>query len=119
MELLHEGVRKYLMELGVTRYDIQGETAENIYETMYLKDFDKPDKEEFLLKVVEKQNEYLMDLLRDKRNKLLLESDWTQNGDVILNNKQDWETYRQALRDLPSNAIPTSEDMSDLFPSKP
>jgi hypothetical protein len=43
--------------------------------------------------------------LREKRNQLLSESDWTQMPDVNLPNKADWDTYRQALRDLPSNVV--------------
>ena len=45
-----------------------------------------------------------MNQLRDKRNELLAESDWTQSRDVTLSNDADWKTYRQALRDLPSTA---------------
>lgn len=72
-----------------------------------------------------------MNYLREVRNKLLAESDWTQNRDVTLSNDADWKTYRQALRDLPSTAssefanqtiTATSApvDMSSItFPSKP
>ena len=41
-----------------------------------------------------------MNQLRDKRNELLAESDWTQSRDVTLSNDADWKTYRQALRDM-------------------
>ena len=44
-----------------------------------------------------------MKKLREKRNILLAESDWTQSRDVTLSNDADWKTYRQALRDLPAN----------------
>lgn len=37
---------------------------------------------------------------RETRNRLLLESDWTQMPDVTLSNKQAWADYRQALRDI-------------------
>ena len=42
--------------------------------------------------------------LREIRDKLLAESDWTQNRDVTLSNDADWKKYRQALSDLPSTA---------------
>ena len=45
-----------------------------------------------------------MKKLRNKRNELLAECDWTQSRDVTLSNDADWKTYRQALRDLPSTA---------------
>ena len=63
--------------------------------------------------------------LRRQRNKLLSESDWTQNRDVTLANDSAWATYRQALRDLPSNSTPTLDsglqlDMSSVtWPTKP
>ena len=43
--------------------------------------------------------------LREKRNRLLQDSDWTQYADSPLSDKQkaEWKTYRQALRDLPKN----------------
>lgn len=44
--------------------------------------------------------------IRNKRNALLKESDWTQYPDSPLNaeQKQAWANYRQALRDIPSQA---------------
>ena len=38
--------------------------------------------------------------LRNERNRLLTECDWTQNRDVTLSNDADWKTYRQSLRDI-------------------
>jgi hypothetical protein len=35
-----------------------------------------------------------------KRNKLLLQSDWTQLGDIPAATKEKWTAYRQALRDI-------------------
>ena len=69
--------------------------------------------------------------LREMRDNLLAESDWTQSRDVTLSNDADWKKYRQALRDLPSTAssefanqviTATSApvDMSSItFPTKP
>ena len=56
--------------------------------------------------------------IRDKRNELLAESDWTQNPDISFTaeQKQAWNTYRQALRDIPSQSgFPTDV----VFPQKP
>ena len=43
--------------------------------------------------------------MRDQRNSLLAQSDWTQIADSPLSDskKQEWATYRQALRDFPSD----------------
>ena len=64
-----------------------------------------------------------MRLLRVERDRLLAECDWMANSDVTL--ADNWKTYRQALRDLPSGASPKlsadgSLDMSSVtFPTKP
>src|SRR5210317_2258192 len=46
----------------------------------------------------------ILDIVRDLRNSLLQESDWTQMPDSPLSDskKAEWATYRQTLRDLPS-----------------
>ena len=54
--------------------------------------------------------------VRGQRNRLLVESDWTQNRDVELSNDADWKTYRQSLRDLPAN---TSDWSNPTWPTKP
>ena len=54
--------------------------------------------------------------VRNLRNSLLIESDWTQNRDVVLSNDTDWKTYRQALRDLPAN---TTDWTNPPWPTKP
>ena len=47
-----------------------------------------------------------MDELRIIRNVKLTETDWSQLGDVPVGIKTTYESYRQALRDLPSSANP-------------
>ena len=44
--------------------------------------------------------------LRTERNTKLSETDWTQSPDSPLDKeaKSEWATYRQSLRDLPSNS---------------
>ena len=54
--------------------------------------------------------------VRGNRNRLLAESDWTQNRDVVLSNDAEWKTYRQALRDLPAN---TTDWTNPPWPTKP
>ena len=39
---------------------------------------------------------------REERNKRLVETDWMACSDVTMSN--DWKTYRQALRDLPTHS---------------
>ena len=42
--------------------------------------------------------------VRQSRNQKLADSDWTQGKDIPDNVSNLWATYRQALRDLPSQA---------------
>ena len=62
-----------------------------------------------------------MNVLRTERNRLLTESDWTQMPDTSLSEEQktQWQTYRQSLRDL-TNGITTYEQARDIeYPEKP
>jgi len=60
-----------------------------------------------------------MKKLREQRDSLLAETDWTQNRDVTLTNDADWKTYRQALRDI-TTQTPTDDALSNItFPTKP
>ena len=56
--------------------------------------------------------------LKDQRNVLLSASDWTQSPDSPLTDakKQEWATYRQSLRDLPSD---TTDPANPTWPTKP
>ena len=60
-------------------------------------------------------------LLRDERNQLLLESDWTQGIDSPLDSskKTEWQTYRQSLRDVTSGISSVSDVENITWPTKP
>ena len=64
---------------------------------------------------LEIQEEDKIKLFRSVRNRLLLESDWTQLSDSTVN-KELWATYRQELRDL-TNYSGNIEDV--VFPENP
>ena len=59
-------------------------------------------------------------LIREKRNRLLTECDWTQLPDTALSSsrRQAWQSYRQALRDLPDDLTQTNIDQL-IWPSAP
>ena len=56
--------------------------------------------------------------LRKQRTIALQNSDWTQGADSPLSNakKAEWQTYRQALRDLPGDV---TDPTSVTWPTKP
>ena len=59
--------------------------------------------------------------VRSERNALLSASDWTQLPDTALSDlkKTEWATYRQALRDVPSNNSIASARSDVNFPTEP
>lgn len=57
--------------------------------------------------------------LRQRRNLLIASSDWVMMSDSPIADKTEWETYRQALRDI-TNGLTTVEDVNAvIFPTKP
>ena len=53
--------------------------------------------------------------IRDTRNQLLQETDWTQLGDIPQSTKDVWTTYRQELRDVTNQSDP----FNIVWPVKP
>ena len=86
-----------------------------------------PTEEEVNNKITELEAAEPTRQVRVIRDRLLAESDWTQNRDVILLNDTTWQQYRQDLRDLPASAsfTPSLDSNGDLdmssvtWPTKP
>ena len=55
--------------------------------------------------------------IRNQRNRLLLETDWvvTKASDTGVAVSDEWKTYRQALRDIPTQSDPDNI----TWPTKP
>ncbi len=87
----------------------------------------KPTEEELNNKIAELQAEEPYRLLREERNRLIAETDWTQLKDIDLDviRERNWKNYRQALRDLPAKSNPKLNEYGDLdmssitWPTKP
>lgn len=56
------------------------------------------------------------DIAKQKRQGLLIESDWTQLPDVSISTKQSWAVYRQSLRDITSQS---GYPFNVVWPTKP
>ena len=54
-------------------------------------------------------------IIRETRNQLLSECDWTQLADIASETKSNWSEYRQSLRDITSQTNP----FSITWPVKP
>ncbi len=81
----------------------------------------KPTEEEVNAKISELEKGEPMRLLRQERNKLIAETDWTQLPDTLVNAavdyiplEQAWKDYRQQLRDLPSKSNPKLDSFGKL-----
>ena len=87
----------------------------------------KPTEQEVNNKIEELKISEPFRLLREERNKLIAETDWTQLKDIDLDiiRERNWKNYRQALRDLPSTANPKLTEKGQLdmksvdWPDKP
>ena len=76
----------------------------------------KPTEDEVNAKIVDLETAEPARQVRVIRDRLLAESDWTQNRDVVLLNDTTWQQYRQDLRDLPASAsfTPSLDSNGDL-----
>ena len=87
----------------------------------------KPTEEELNNKIQELKTAEPLRLLREERNKLISETDWTQLKDIDLDiiRERNWKNYRQALRDLPAKSNPKLNEYGRLdmksvsWPDKP
>ena len=87
----------------------------------------KPTEDELNAKIAELEAAEPFRLLREERNKLIAETDWTQLKDISLDSirEKNWKEYRQALRDLPNGSTPKLDSNGDLdmssvtWPDKP
>lgn len=59
--------------------------------------------------------------VRERRKELLIASDWTLGNDspLSISKKAEWATYRQALRDMPTNYDSSSTLNDIVFPTTP
>ena len=78
------------------------------YDTMiwHTPEIAKPTIEEVNAKLAELTNAEPMRRLRRERDRLLVQSDWSQGDDVPVGIRSSYVTYRQQLRDLPSVSTP-------------
>ena len=109
---------KILLSNGRKRTDISSFTAKEIKDAGFTGPYTVPsfdeeyqivswDSENLQYNVVDLTDGELLQKIRDKRNKLLSESDWTMMPDAPSSlNYREWEKYRQALRDITNTTNP-------------
>ena len=80
----------------------------------YQHDDPQPTETEIQAEITRLEGEQPWKELRQERNRLLAETDYLALSDLTLS--AEMTTYRQALRDLPSN---TSDPANPTWPTKP
>ena len=107
--------------------DAQFTTVDEVITEWNSPDIIQPTQEELDTKLKELKENQPYKLLREERNRLIAETDWTQLKDITLDSirEKNWKEYRQALRDLPAKSNPKLDsfgnlDMSSVtWPDKP
>ena len=99
------------------QYTITGNDYNTLVWDEYNAGIPKPSLE-YLQDEVDKLNNLKpIDILREERNKLLDSTDKYLTLDFVYTvgtTKEDWITYRQELRDLPSNSTPQLDENGEL-----
>lgn len=65
--------------------------------------------------ILEYAEKVMWQQLRSERNQLLTQTDWRMTSDYPGTNQAEWQTYRQALRDLPENCTPALDKNGNLI----
>ena len=76
-------------------------------------------KEQILAILPQVELDMALDNLRAKRNKLLADSDYIVLADSPVNDKANWLTYRQALRDITEGLDTVAKVNAVVFPNRP
>ena len=96
------------------------DSKDKIYANLVIHDdqYETPTQESLEDELAAMQAEYPWNVIRQKRNQLLRDSDWTAVTDRALSagEQADWGEYRQGLRDIPQ----TYDDAEDVeWPEAP
>lgn len=78
----------------------------------------KPTEEEIRVHSSDVDTEMKWDVVREERNRLLVESDWTQlvNTPLTSEKQEEWNQYRIGLRNIPQQ---TENPDNVVWPTKP
>jgi hypothetical protein len=93
--------------------------ADDINQITWLNGTPPIPKEQILAIIPQVELDIALDNLRAKRNKLLADSDYIVLEDSPVNDKANWLTYRQQLRDLTEGLSTVEQVNSVVFPTKP
>jgi len=92
--------------------------ADDINQITWLNGTPPISAEQILAIIPQVELDMALDNLRAKRNKLLADSDYIVLADSPVNDKANWITYRQALRDLTNGLTTVAQVNAVVFPVK-
>ena len=117
------GIPNHIEDILVKLHEGQwfgwSDSKNKVYANLVVHDsygYDKPTQEELEDALAQQQAEIPWEQGRGKRDKLLGDSDYVLMPDYPLADKSEWETYRQALRDVPQQMLLPDEV---VWPDKP
>ena len=94
------------------------DSKDKVYSNLVIHDdqYSKPSKASLEADLVQAQDDFDWLDVRRKRDALLIDSDYILMPDYPMEDKSDWEAYRQELRDVPESFA--SADLVE-FPNEP
>jgi hypothetical protein len=108
-------MKNYLYEAGIA---LAGKHSVRTTHRNYIEFFEHvnpvPSWERIQAKIAELEAAEPIRLLRIERDRLLQQTDWMANSDVVMTDA--WKTYRQALRDI-TQTYTSLDDV--IWPEKP
>ena len=93
--------------------------ADDINQITWLNGTPPISAEQILAIIPQVELDMALENLRAKRNKLLADSDYIVLADSPINDKANWLTYRQALRDLTIGLDTVAKVNNVIYPIKP
>ena len=109
------------VDLLVNKQNALYQVVDNQIVEWYETELEQPSESDINGKITGLRNAEPMRLLREERNRRLVETDWWVLPDR--NGSQEQLDYRQALRDLPATSEPRLDEQGNLvnviWPTKP
>ena len=111
-------IEDVLVKLHTGQWFGWSDSKDKVYENIVIHDdqYSIPSKASLESGLVQAQDDFDWQDVRRKRNALLIDSDAYLMPDYPMEDKSDWEAYRQSLRDIPQD-FDNADDVE--FPEEP
>tara|TARA_R100000963_G_C4622527_1_gene89644 strand:- start:501 stop:869 length:369 start_codon:yes stop_codon:yes gene_type:complete len=98
-------IEDVLVKLHTGQWFGWSDSKDKVYSNLVVHDdqYSKPSKASLESGLVQAQDDFDWQDVRRKRDALLIDSDYILMPDYPMEDKSDWEAYRQELRDVPQD----------------